>query len=331
MEKDTRSSHEILALEDPEWPKASSWLKGWLKKDSGEGGPIFSVMGVPLSQASVPPHGSLYTPMAVRDALHSFSSFAAGVGWPEVKNYDLTEIVPHDLGDINEIVYYDNVKAQEIIEERIGQSVRSQALCQPPNLTVYLGGDDGIIRPVLKGCYPSLAKVGVLTLDAHHDVRAYYRNLGPHNGSPIRGLIDDGLNGEQIVQIGISTFTNSKDYRNYCEEKGIKIVGVNEARRRGVGECVEEELQRLSKRCDVIFTDFDLDVTDMGYGPACAGAKPGGLAPWEVHDAAYAVGKCAKVFGLCIVEVDSTNDPTRSGVYHAAMTLLHAAAGFMER
>lgn len=323
---------ESMILEDPEWPKASSWLKGDLARNTHvEGHGKFSVLGVPLSQASPPPHGSHFTPIAIRDALDGYSPFAAGVGWPEPMNIDLTEIVPIDLGNLSSIVYLDNIKAQEEIEKLVSEKVRKSGLSNFPNLTVYLGGDDGIIRPVLKGCCYDISKVGLLTLDAHHDVRVYYRNLGPHNGSPVRGLIDDGLKGENIIQVGISTFTNSIHYRRYCEEKGIKIIGANEARRKGVGICVENALKELSKKCDAIFVDFDLDVTELGFGPACGGAKPGGLSPWEVHEAAFAVGKNPKVMGFCIVEVDSTKDITGSGVLHAALTMLHVAAGFATR
>ena len=323
-----------LIIEDPEWPTAKSWLRGDLSHNdqANVSSPVFSFLGIPLSQASPPPHGSHFTPVSLREALHSFSPFAAGVGWDTFENYDLTNIVPLDLGDLNSILYYDNVEAQRQIQSEVSERIQSKKLCLPPNFTIFCGGDDGIIRPVFKGCYEDLSRVGLLTLDAHHDVRVYYRNLGPHNGSPVRGLIDDGLKGENIVQVGISTFTNSKTYRSYCDDKGITIIGANEARKRGVGECVTQALEMLSQKCDAILVDFDLDVTELGFGPACGGAKPGGLTPWEVHDAAFAVGSCPKVFGLCIVEVDISRDTVhKSGIYHAAMTMLHAAAGFMKR
>ena len=40
---------------------------------------------------------------------------------------------------------------------------------------------------------------GLLTLDAHHDVRGFH--AGATNGTPVRGLIEDGL--PYVAQVGI--------------------------------------------------------------------------------------------------------------------------------
>ena len=316
--------------EDPEWPLASAWLNGELFEGNTEEARLLAVLGIPISQASIQPHGSHYTPAGVRGVMRNFSPFAAGVGWPEPRNVDLCEIRPADLGDLP-IVELDNVAAQAAALKAVQGLAGNPKLPRMPDLTVFLGGDDAIIRPAFKGLAGDLSRAGLMTLDAHHDVRVYYRNMGPHNGSPVRGLIDDGLPGGNIIEIGMSCFGNSAPYRRYCEEKGIKVIGVNSARERGVGPCVEEALAELAERCDEIFVDFDLDVIEKGYGPACGGARPGGLAPWEVHQAAWAVGNNPKVRGFCIVEVDPLIDPFDTGVENAALCLLHAAAGLAMR
>lgn len=318
------------AKEDPHWPRASSWLSGDMIQGTADDQPVLAVLGVPLSQGSIPPNGSHLTPQSVREALARFSPFAAGVGLPDPVNVDLCTILPIDLGDVS-LVDLDNVSAQDEVRRTVSEIGSNAKLPRAPDLTVFLGGDDCIIRPTLKGYVGDLGSAGLLTLDAHHDVRAFYRNMGPHNGSPVRGLIDDGLPGSNIVEIGISAFGNSAFYRQYCDEHGITVVEASRARAEGVALCVQRQLDALAGRCDIIFVDLDLDVIECAYGPACPGARPGGLAPWEVHEAAVVVGANSKVRGVCVVEVDPAIDAFGTGVDNAALCLLHSAAGLALR
>ena len=52
-----------------------------------------------------------------------------------------------------------------------------------------------------------MSATGMVTLDAHHDVRD-----GMSNGSPVARLVESGMDGRAIVQIGISDFANSREY-----------------------------------------------------------------------------------------------------------------------
>ena len=59
-------------------------------------------------------------------------------------------------------------------------------------MKAFLGGDNAITRPLVNGLAEGdLDRVGILTLDAHHDVRI--TDNGPTNGSPIRGLSEAGF------------------------------------------------------------------------------------------------------------------------------------------
>lgn len=82
---------------------------------------------------------------------------------------------------------------------------------------MLLGGDNAVTRPALRTPLPDLSTVGLLTLDAHHDVRGFHG--GPTNGTPVRGLIEDGLLGAHVVQVGIGDLTNSRAYRTWCDEQ----------------------------------------------------------------------------------------------------------------
>jgi arginase family enzyme len=203
------------------------------------------------------------------------------------------------------------------------------ALPQVP-LTVYLGGDNAITRPLVRGLSADLSRTGLITFDAHHDVRTL--TMGPTNGTPVRGLVEeDGLPGANIVQIGIHSFANSAEYRSYCDQKGISVLTVADVENRGVEVVVDSALTSLADRCDAIYVDVDIDVLDRSLAPACPGARPGGLG---IRELAEGVRRCARsplVRAVDYVEVDAEADRDGITLDALAHAFLAAAAGYAER
>ncbi|MHB8342308.1 MAG: arginase family protein [Mycobacteriales bacterium] len=298
-------------MTDPQWPRASEWLAG----GGRSGGARLGVVGVPLSRTSISPSGAHETPAAVRAALRRFATFHAGLG------VDLTDLAVTDHGDLP-VAELDGAAALAAVDAGV-------AALPAADLLVLLGGDNALTRPALRTLAPDLARAGLVTLDAHHDVRGFH--AGPSNGTPVRGLVEDGLPGSHVTQIGIGDLTNSRAYRSWCEERGITIVSARAARAAGVGAVVRRELDRLSVRCDLLYVDVDLDVLDATFAPGCPGARPGGLLPHELLAAAAEAGRHPGVRAVDIVEVDATADRGGVTVDTAAMCLLSVAAGLVSR
>ncbi|MDQ1645342.1 MAG: formiminoglutamase [Cryptosporangiaceae bacterium] len=298
-------------MTDPQWPRASDWLAS----GGSSTGRRLGVVGVPLSRTSISPSGAHETPGAVRAALRRFATFHAGL------RVDLAALSIHDAGDLD-VAELQGDEALAAVDDAI-------AALPAYELLVLLGGDNAITRPAMRTLLPSLGSAGLLTLDAHHDVRGFHD--GPTNGTPVRGLIDDGLSGRHVVQIGIGNLTNSRAYRSWCEEQGITIVGVAAAQSEGVRTVVRRSLDRLAESCDVLYVDLDVDVVDRAFVPGCPGARPGGLLPGELLKAAEEAGRHPAVRAIDIVEVDATADPAGITVDLAAMCLLSAAAGLAAR
>lgn len=297
--------------EDPLWPRASAWLAGGGDPD----GPRLAVVGVPLSRTSISPSGANETPAAVRRALRRFATFHAGL------DVDLEGVAVHDVGDL---------PVADLVGEAALAGVDAGLRGLPEHdLAVLLGGDNAVTRPALRTLLPDLPRVGLLTLDAHHDVRGFH--AGPTNGTPVRGLVEDGLAGEHVVQVGIGDLTNSRAYRRWCDEQGVGVIGVRAAQREGVGAVVRRELDRLAETCDAVYVDLDVDVVDRTFVPGCPGARPGGLLPGELLDAAVEAGRHPWVVAVDVVEVDATADLTGVTVDLAAMCLLSVAAGLAAR
>ena len=310
-------------MQDPDWPRAAGWLRDGGATDSAA--PLLAVLGAPLAQASISPSRADTTPAAVRTALGRYSTLAALADGSVV---DLETVRVADLGDID-LASLDNEDAQNLLAAAVAELEDAPVLDRRPDLLVLLGGDNAITRPAMAAVVRDLGSAGLLTLDAHHDVRGFH--AGPTNGTPVRGLIDDGLPGSAVVQIGIGMFTNSPAYRRYCDDQQITVVTAAQARGEGVGGCVQRHLDRLAESVDEIYVDLDVDVLDAAFAPGCPGARPGGLLPDELLAAALAAGSHPKVVAIDIVEIDAQADAGGLTVDIAAQCLLAAAAGLAQR
>lgn len=298
--------------DDPNWPRADAWLRG-----DHEPEPVarLAVVGAPVRLGSISGGRFDLAPGAIRTALARFTPFHG----PSQTN--VRSVQAHDRGDLP-LTDATPAQAMDQLSGAVGGSPHAF------DAIAILGGDNSITRPAVRGL-GLLDRVGVLTIDAHHDLRDTTNGLS--NGNPVRALLEDGLPGENIVQIGIQPFANSKAYADVARDAGITVVTADEARRPGVDIVVAEHLQALAAKVDAIYVDLDVDVLDRAFAPACPGSRPGGLTPAEVQAAALVAGKHPKVRAMDIVEVDPTRDVAEVTVLAAASFLLSFAAGLAAR
>ena len=144
-----------------------------------------ALIGAGLNERSLTPGRCDLGPRAFRAVLPRFSTYDVETG------EDLTAPV-HDAGDVplKAVTPADSFKP-------IRQAVESQA---SRALTVLIGGNNAITRPGVHAL--GLERVGVLTLDAHFDLRD--TDQGLTNGNPIQALLEDGLDGRRISQVGLA-------------------------------------------------------------------------------------------------------------------------------
>jgi formiminoglutamase len=299
-----------VVISDPLWPRADQWLA------SSSDEPDLVVVGVPSSSSSLSPSDAWRTPPALRAALARFSVFDSE------EAVDLSMLGVADLGDWS----VDGVDSREMLEQ---VTALAAALPQGP-VHVFLGGDNAITRPLVRGLAGGdLSGAGVLTLDAHHDVRS--TDAGPTNGNPIRGLIEDGLPDGRVVQVGIHSYANSAEYRGFCADHGIEVVPMAAVDEVGAGWLVTSALDDLAKRCDRVFVDVDLDVLDLAFAPGCPGARPGGMTPRQLGAACRAAGAHPAVTAADFVEVDVARDQTGMTVMNMAHAFLSFCSGLAQR
>ncbi len=294
---------------DPKWPSAGEWLAASRTGLGGNPGPTvdLGVLGVPAHRTSISATQAHKTPAAVRDALRRYSTWAASI------ESDLRELTVSDLGDVEEP------------DGAAGES-RTQAILSEweGRLLLALGGDNSITYAVARG----MRADGLVTLDAHHDVRD-----GESNGSPVARLIEAGLDGRRVVQIGISDFANSREYHERARDFGITVVHRDEVQRRGISAVMRSALDLVGAGPESrVHVDLDVDVCDQAVAPACPASLPGGLSAYELREAARIAGRDARVVSVDLVEVDASRDgPDLRTVRLVAACVLEIGAGLLLR
>jgi formiminoglutamase len=193
---------------------------------------------------------------------------------------------------------------------------------------VALGGDNSITYSVALGVWgEKIAQAGLVTLDAHHDLRD-----GESNGSPVRRLIEAGLAGSRVVQIGIADYSNSPEYAARAREYGITVISRASLRNRSIASVMAEALAIAGAAGGPIHVDLDVDVCDRAAVPACPAAAPGGISADELRQVAYLAGADTRVTSIDVTEIDATIDsPDARTVRLGALLVLETAAGVGSR
>jgi formiminoglutamase len=291
---------------DENWPRANTLFTAGLNASD------FALIGIPAHKSSLSPTSANLTPGAIREALARYSTFAGST------KTDLTKLAMVDLGDVADPDFTDG-------EARVAAAVEN--LLASHKLVTALGGDNSITYSVARGLWKDLSNVGVITFDAHHDLRD-----GQSNGSPIWRLIQAGLPGKNTVQIGISDFANSAAYSKRAEDNGITVIDRAMMRSQSIEKIVTDALAIAGANGREIYVDVDVDVCDRSVAPACPASVPGGITADEIRNAVRLVAKDSRVRAIDITEIDAALDtPDQRTVRLAALLVLEAAAGVASR
>ena len=291
---------------DPQWARANTLFS---QKTSDAD---FALIGVPAHESSISLNNAHLTPAAIREALARYSTFSTSA------DIDLAGTSFIDLGD---------VQSPDGEEGRGRVKTAVKGLLEQHKLVVALGGDNSITYSVASSLWPDLSNVGLITFDAHHDLRD-----GHSNGSPVWELIQAGLPGKSIVQIGIADFANSAEYSARAKEHGITVISRADLRTRSIADVVKQALDIAGAGGREIYVDLDVDVCDRSVAPACPASMPGGISADELRQVAHIAGSDNRVRAIDITEIDASLDTEdQRTVRLAALLVLEAAAGVAKR
>ena len=195
-------------------------------------------------------------------------------------------------------------------------------------LTLLIGGNNAVTRPGVHALGLPLETVGLITLDAHFDLRDTDKGLG--NGNPVRALREDGLPGRNIAQLGLAPFANSAAMHRDAVDGGHLVVTIGEVRARGIAEAIERALAHVA-HCEMVVVDCDIDVIDRSQFPGAPGARPGGMAASDFFAAARRLAACPEVKLIDLTEWDPPLDVTDLSALTAARWMAEVLAGFEAR
>lgn len=275
-----------------------------------------ALLGAPMAERSLTPGRCDLAPKTIRDTLARFSVYDIDQG------VALDTLRVFDGGDVD----------LKLIGPAEGFAPIRDAmtpLVEGHRLTLLLGGNNAVTRPgvhgLCKGLGLPLERIGLITLDAHADLRD--TDEGLTNGNPVRALLEDGLPGGNIRQIGLAAFANTEKMHQLIRSKGLTVWSIDQVRAQGIAAVVQAALDGLAERADAIYADFDIDVIDRAQCPGAPGARPGGMAVHDFFAAARMIAAHPKVRAMDLTEFDPGLDVGQISALTAGRWVCEVLAG----
>jgi formiminoglutamase len=272
------------------------------------------LVGAPLGAGSVTPGGCDQAPGRLRVALNRIGRYNVETG------HELSARI-RDFGDVD-LAGLSIEDATGPIRDAVAASAGRHAL------TLLIGGNNAVTRPGVHGLGLPLEQVGLITLDAHFDMRDTDQGLS--NGNPVRALIEDGLPGANIAQIGLAPFANSKTMHDDALAAGNLVITIGEVREQGIAAAVARALSHVA-HCEALVVDCDIDVIDRAQFPGAPGARAGGMPASDFFTAARMLAAAPRVRVIDLTEWDPPLDPSDLSALTAARWLAEMLTGFEAR
>lgn len=289
------------------WPNLSELLVDDRESPIG-------LVGAPLAAGSVTAGSCDQAPQLLRRTLRRIGRYDIETG------RELSTPI-RDRGDAN-VAGLSIEQATSPIRDAVLASAADHAL------TLVIGGNNAVTRPAALALGLPLDEVGLITLDAHLDMRDLDQGLS--NGNPVRALMKDGLPGKNIAQVGLASFANSAKMHRDALDAGNLVVSMDEVRRDGIRAAIDRAIDHVSS-CEAVVVDCDIDVIDRSQMPGAPGARPGGM---DVADFFWAVRALAgepRVRVIDLTEWDPPLDTTDLSALTAARWVAECVAGFEAR
>ena len=273
-----------------------------------------ALIGAPMEAGSVTPGRCDLAPETVRRTLKRFSTYNVETG-------EELGLAVRDAGD---------VPVAGVMPSDGFEPIRDAvAACTARHgLTLLIGGNNAVTRPGAHALGVPLDRVGLITLDAHFDLRE--TDQGLLNGNPIRALLEDGLPGRNICQIGLAPWANTGKMHRDALEAGIGVFTIRDCIQHGLLAILDEALVRL-EHTEMLMVDFDIDVIDRAHCPGAPGARPGGMPPEMFFRAARQLAAQPRVKLVDLTEFDPALDVADITALTAGRWVCEILAGFSAR
>ena len=150
------------------------------------------------------------------------------------------------------------------------------------------------------------------------------------NGNPVRCLLEDGMPGANICQIGLAPFANTAKMHGDAREAGIGTWSIAACRNAGISSVLGLALTRLD-HVEALIVDFDIDVIDRAQLPGAPGARPGGMAAADFFAAVRKLAADPRVRVIDLTEWDPSLDASDLSALTAGRWVAECLAGYEMR
>lgn len=271
------------------------------------------IVGLPYDGGIPTRPGARFGPKAIRDALAAFGT------WDGARDASPAT----DLGDLA-LPTTDGREAHCRIEEAARTAFAAGA--RP----VFLGGDHGCTGSVVRGlaaARPGL-RLGVISLDAHLDVREYADESSLSSGTPFRRAIESGIaDGERMAMVGIRRFANSRHYLDWAAEQRIHLVTMEDVARQGAAASAQAALDAATRDADALYLSIDMDAVDAAFAPGVSATGIGGFTAREMIELVSTIASHPKLIAADVMELSPPYDHDQRTAKLAARLLLELLAG----
>ncbi len=211
------------------WPNLSDLISPAFRDSA------VALLGVPLAAGSVTPGACDRAPDVLRQTLKRIGRYDVETG-RELQ----TQVL--DRGDVM-IPGATIEDATPAMCESVASAAGTHAL------TLLVGGNNAVTRPAVLALGAELDSVGLITLDAHFDMRDLDQGLG--NGNPVRALIWDGLPRRTISRRwALLRSRISRAMHEDALEAGNLVITSEDVRNSGIAACHRAGARpRLALRC----------------------------------------------------------------------------------
>jgi guanidinobutyrase len=278
-----------------------------------------AIYGLPFDSTSVTRTGANYGPRAIREVSCQLQGYSAPL------DFDLLEALnPVDCGDCA-VVPGNAARTFERAQADLSEILAAGAL------PVTFGGDHSITIPAVRAVRSRLRDPGLVLLDAHFDTAVDFAGEELNHCCPIARAVDAGFDPAKIVLVGISGWMNPRSELEYCRDRGITVIFLDEIWQHGTAWAVQRAREISRTAADGVYLSFDIDCLDAAHASGTCAPTSGGLTSREAIEIVRGVSR-GGLIGLDVVEVAPSLEATpATGLMGGRIALeamaFHAGAG----
>ncbi|HEX6229299.1 MAG TPA: agmatinase family protein, partial [Solirubrobacterales bacterium] len=256
-----------------------------------------AIYGIPFDATSISRTGANYGPRGMREVSCQFLTYNATL------DFDLAEALsPVDCGDCdmalaNPAVTFERAKTDLL------------AILEAQALPITLGGDHSITIPAAWAVREHVANPGFVLIDTHLDTAPDVGGEVLTHCCPVTRAVDAGFDPERMVLIGMSGWMNPRTEIEYCRERGIRVIWLEEIWEKGTAWAVEQAVKVARDGTDGAYLSFDVDSLDAAHGAATCCPTPGGLTSREAIELVRGIA-AGGLLGADVVEVAPSLEAT---------------------